>query len=372
MSAASEYSYLPTHKYIVNHDIMHCTADAVKGNYLYSGRALCITEPWDIIQLHPDLKPLWQGINNHYKKIGLRHTEQVIWHIGREELGMHIGYLPSPFYFGPNEYRYWGDNNWLEAVEYINSKNHFMDLAHQLGINVPYTECFDSLNEISADKINKEIVYPCYLKAAVSVAGVGIYRCANPDDLTNSIARFQTDVPVQIQEEIRTDIFLNLQYRVVGDTLIRMTASEQILDGYTHQGNRVPACSQPWDSVEPMALWLKEKGIKGIFAFDVAISQTERGLRVQAIECNPRFNGASYPTLIANKLNVSEWCSLTLPTDHCSIEAINMDGIEFDHKTGEGVVIVNWGTILVGKIMVMLAGSPTVQEQLKMELEKRL
>jgi hypothetical protein len=41
-------------------------------------------------------------------------------------------------------------------------------------------------------------------------------------------------------------------------------------------------------------------------------------------------------------------------------------------KTGEGVVIVNWGTLIKGKIVLLLAGSPEYQEALRDELMHRL
>jgi hypothetical protein len=53
MSAAIDHGYLPSGRCIINHDIMICTAEGVVGNHLYSGRALGLLEPWDMIQLHP-------------------------------------------------------------------------------------------------------------------------------------------------------------------------------------------------------------------------------------------------------------------------------------------------------------------------------
>ena len=41
-------------------------------------------------------------------------------------------------------------------------------------------------------------------------------------------------------------------------------------------------------------------------------------------------------------------------------------------KTGEGLVIVNWGTLLKGKLVLLLAGSPDYQEALRNELLYRL
>lgn len=371
MLTAIEQEIQLSGKYVINHDIMNCTADGVMGNHLYSGRALGLSEPWDIIQLHPELKSQWDDIRAHYLRVGLPHSENVIWNLDLKHLGMHIGFQPSVFFFGPNEYTYWGDHAWMETVDYINSKNNFMTLAHQLGVDVPETSCFASVNEIRAADI-MQLTYPCYLKAAVSVSGVGIYRCENRDEFQAAMTKFAPGVPVQIQEEIITDTFLNLQYRVNGKELQRLTASEQILDGFTHQGNRVPASHEPWASVDPMAEWLMANGIKGIFAFDLAVVQTDRGLRFPAIECNPRFNGASYPTLIASKMDIPEWSARSFNTRYRSLDEINLKDLEFDIDTGEGAILVNWGTILVGKLMILLAGSREYQEALALELEARL
>jgi len=370
MSTALVQNFYPADKFIINHDIMHCTAEGVVGNYLYSGRALGISESWDIIQLHRDLEPLWEDITRHYQNIGLNHSNNVIWDVNRRHLGGYIGYQPSVFYFGPNECKYWGDHYWLEAVEYINSKNNFIKLANELAVDIPTTLCFGSVRDVNPECVPDDI-YPCYLKAAISVSGVGIYRCQNKTELIKALNKFY-DVPVQIQEEIKTDTFLNLQYQINEENIIHLTASEQILDGFAHQGNRVPASYEPWESVDIMAEWLKDHGMKGIFAFDVAVVETDTNMRFPVIECNPRFNGASYPTIIANKLNIPEWTALTFNTSHRSLSDIDLSDIEYDPNTGEGAIIVNWGTVMLGKLVIMLAGSKPYQEALEIELQARL
>ncbi|MGB5179908.1 MAG: ATP-grasp domain-containing protein [Gammaproteobacteria bacterium] len=371
MSTSVSHGYLPAGRYVINHDIMQCTAEGVQGNDLYSGRALGLSEPEDFIQLHPVLKPQWRHISSHYCRIGLRHSESVIWDLSREQLARHAGYMPSVFYFGPAECKAWNDTQWLEAVEFINSKNNFMALAQQLGIDVPQTQCFASVDQITEmDIISFNM--PCYLKAAISVSGVGIYRCANREALRDAMKKFSRTMPVQLQEEIRSGVFLNMQYRVVDDRLVRLAVSEQILDGCAHQGNRFPSSHEPWESIEPMALWLKERGIKGIFAFDLAVVATPEGTRYPAVECNPRFNGASYPTVIAQKLDIPEWSAMTFKTRYRTLSDLDIRDIEFDMKTGEGIVIVNWGTILTGKLVVLLAGSREHQEALRNELLYRL
>ena len=89
----------------------------------------------------------------------------------------------------------------------------------------------------------------------------------------------------------------------------------------------------------------KSRSIKGIFAFDVAVVQTEQGLRFPTIECNRRYNGASYPTQIALKLAIPEWSAVTFSTNYQSLSEINLSDIEYDPKTSEGAIIVNWGQI---------------------------
>lgn len=69
--------------------------------------------------------------------------------------------------------------------------------------------------------------------------------------------------------------------------------------------------------------------MKGIFAFDVAVVQTDKGLRFPAIECNPRFNGATYPTLIAQKLGIREWSAFACATQQRDLEDIDISDIAF-------------------------------------------
>jgi hypothetical protein len=362
---------------IFNHDIMTCTHDLVIGNHLYCSRVLGLTEPEDIIQLHPHLKPQWNAITEHYARIGLSHSQNVIWDVSLNILADYPNYDVSLFYFGnatstsrcDQERFHQLDPNWFTAVEFMNSKNNFIQLAHELGVSVPKTFCFDNKSAITDFT---QFPYPCYLKPAVSVDGAGISRCENQEQLTQALKTFTDDLPLQIQEEITASTFLNLQYQVTDNGLQRLATTEQILDGYAHCGNRYPSQHQPWELVEPMAEWMVQRGMKEIFAFDVAVVEEETQTRYLAIECNPRFNGASYPTGIAKKLKLSSWSSETFTTQYRSLDQIDLSGIEFNPKTDTGVAIVNWGCILVGKIGILLAGSVEQQHELRAMLKQRL
>lgn len=356
---------------VYNHDIMSCTAEGVKGNHLYSGRILGATEPDDMIQLHPLLKSEWNEIVGHYARIGLQHSHNVIWDVDLKYMPVDDTLVPSLFYYGDMELKRGGDFAWAKAVEFINSKNNFMSLSEELGIPVPKTSCFSSVAEISESDII-EFPYPCYLKAAVSVSGAGIYRCEDRDALRSAMSRFDPEVPLQMQQEVNTATFLNLQYRISDGKSRRLLATEQILEGTVHQGNFHPTPFEPWHIVEPMAEWMAQKGFKDILAFDVAVLQHEGDIEYLAIECNPRYNGASYPTLIALKFGIGEWECSNFTTRHRSLETLDLRGIEYNPATGKGVIIVNWGPILVGKVMLMIAGNAEIRRLIKLELHQRL
>jgi hypothetical protein len=362
----------PQIRRIFNHDIMHCTAEGVEGNHLYSARALGMTHPDDIIQLHPLLQNEWPYIQEHYRRIGLTHATEVIWSTELSHLANNTDYLPSVFFFGVQENRAHPNTAWLEVVRYINSKNNFVQLAEKLGVPIPKTFCFDRADELNAEA-TEAFVFPCYLKAAISVSGVGIHRCENPAELLLLADQFDPATPIQVQEEVKTDCFLNMQYVSVNGECRRLQTTEQILIGPTHQGNFYPPrSSSPWDLVEPMAEWLTERGLNDVFAFDVAVIKEKTGNRYLAIECNPRFNGASYPTAIALKLDIPEWEARNYKTWHKSLSEIDLRGLEYHNSTGEGVIIVNWGPILEGKLMIMLAGNAAMRKALEVELRKRL
>ncbi|MCG8608171.1 ATP-grasp domain-containing protein, partial [bacterium] len=87
---------------------------------------------------------------------------------------------------------------------------------------------------------------------------------------------------------------------------------------------------------------------------------------------NPRFNGASYPCLIANKLSVAQWQSQSMNTKHRTLSTIDLDGIEYNPTSRSGVILINWGTVLAGHITAMFIGDPVQQNKLRAEFKKRL
>lgn len=361
---------------IYNHDILLSTHEPYGGVHLYSGRALGLSSPGDKVQMHPDLQADWDAISRHYRQVGLTITEDIIWHTSVEELSRHPDHEICVYFFGDavNNPSPWDsffdgiDARWHHTVHYINSKNNFIDLAQRLGVPVPTTLCFENPGAI-ADPT--QLPYPCYLKPSVSDHGFGIARCETVAELTAALPQLDPQIPVQVQAEVQAKAFLNLQYRVVAGTAQPMLASEQILLGCVHQGNRYPSAYEPWEMMAPMAQWLAEAGMRGIFAFDVAVIETAAGPEYVAIECNPRFNGSSYPTCVAERLGIRQWRSATCSLSPRAIADLNMEGLEFNPDTGKGIILVNWGTIHAGKLSILLAGTPTEQEEVLAKFQQR-
>ncbi len=363
---------------IFNHDITLYTHDREAGITLYSGRALGLTKPTDKIQIHPDLHSEWDAIVEHYQTIGLDHTHDVIWDVDLLHIDQHPDHEPCFYFFGDvvhnhDTYRQFfqrWDAQRCAVINQVNSKNDFIQLAEDLGIPVPLTLRF---SDLAAAQTCDRIPFPCYVKPAISDHGFGIMRCHNAADLAIALGQLQPQEPLQIQAEVPATAFLNLQYQITANGVQPLLASEQILDGCVHGGNRYPTPYEPWAIVQPFAEWMAQRGMKGIFAVDVAVVVEANGeVNYFAIECNPRFNGSSYPTLVAQRLGIPEWSSATYKTEVRSLAAINLDDLTFNPQTGEGVVVINWGTVKVGKLSVLLAGSPTVQAQLGAALQAQL
>lgn len=362
---------------IYNHDITHYTHDLAPGNQLYAGRALGLTVPKDKIQLPEELMSEWEAISAHYAQAGINHTQDIIWNTSFSEMERYPSYEASVYFFGDviNEHdRYrqlfqkW-DARCCEVIEYINSKNNFIQVAEELGIPVPKTLRFETL---SAAMACDQIPFPCYVKPAVSDHGFGIMRCPDLETLEKAFAQLTPNEPLQIQKEVIASSFLNLQYEMTASGAQPLLVSEQILEGPIHRGNRYPSRHEPWHEIAPFAQWISDRGMRGIFAVDVAVLTDPEETPYVAIECNPRFNGSSYPTIIAKRLGIPAWMSVTYKTPLRSLSDFGTGDLTFDASTGKGIILVNWGTIQVGKIAILIAGTEAEQAEIDQILKDRL
>lgn len=344
---------------VYSHDIMNCTSRDLTGNYLYSGRALGITEAEDIICLHPLLKENIEEVLNHYKRIGLTCSEKILWTPGIPSLKGYPGYTYSPFFYDRKAHNLAPSLQRLKVTEFINNKNNFIQLAKALEIPVPQTRCYTGPEEVK-----DSISWPCYLKAAVSSGGKGIFRCRNREELNLFLSCYPPGSPVQVQEEIRGTDFLNIQYRADNEGFYPLEITEQILENNTHTGNSCPSVHRPWGVTDKMAQWLWKQGLRGIFAFDVAVTEEEGKKHYLPLECNPRYNGATYPTLIAKKLGIKSWTSVILKCGYNSIQDLPLKEYEYNCQSESGIILVNWGTVTAGKLGVLAAGPQEKREEI--------
>ncbi|KAF0191186.1 MAG: Uncharacterized protein FD165_1956 [Gammaproteobacteria bacterium] len=354
---------------ILNHDISSFARSTDPLMRLYSARALGLSNPEDTIQLAPELRGEWAAIARHYDRIGLMHSRDVIWDTNYSWIIQLAGQEISVQFFDEQAQRHRDDRKWCEVVRYIGSKNNFIQLAGELKVDVPRTWRFDRRRDI---KDVGTFPYPCYLKASVPTYDGGIYRCASSAALNDALTHFEPLVPLQVQEELTSDCFLTLHYTVVDDIATRVAVTEKRRADHVHQDTRFPSAHAPWHVVQPMATWLAAVGLRGVFDFEVAVVMDGDRPRYLPIGCRPWYSDSAYAVLIAQQLGLDEWCAIQVDSRRRRLGEIDLTGIEYSDFIGAGVVIINWGVILAGKLGVILAGPEQMQHQLKVELERRL
>ena len=326
----------------------------------YPGRSLCLTEEGDVIQISPNIRHGWKWINAHYDRVGLSRTRSVIWDDDIAIIKKFPNHDLSAFIFGEAIHKIRPDGPRVKSTKVMNSKNGFIRLCGDLGVSTPRTRCFQSKNEMP---LFDNFPFPAYLKADVSVSGLGIIYCKTKEDLKNELARVDANAAFQIQEEIDAASFVNLQYRVDNYGAIeRIAATEQILKGYSHCGNIFPSKFAPWHITDKLAQFLADSGIKDVFGFDVIVAKDGEYF---ALECNPRYNGSTYPAITASKLGIKSWKSRVYATNFQSLEQLRVKGLEYDSSTKSGIIVINWGCINQKKLGILIAGG--FNEQIKIE-----
>lgn len=320
------------------------------GLYKYSGRALSITNSQDVVYLHPFLQPHWVWISRHYMNVGLPFAEEVVWSDGFEPIDENRAYGLSVFFYGIRAFSSYPDPRWFAITQAMNSKNMFIAQCEEMGLLVPKTMCYGCKSEL---KDLERLQFPVFMKVAVAVSGLGIFLCHDALDVEDALSTIEPGVPFQVQQKVPDAVFLNVQYAVCNGSLQRLPSTTQILDEYSHSGNIFPTQHNPSGQTDVFAKWMYQQGMRGPFAFDVAYSNGEYYL----IECNPRYNAATYPSVIAEKLGAAMWVSRNYTTSKRSWDEVDLKDLEYRREKQSGVVIVNWGCISdEGSMGVMFIG----------------
>ena len=334
-----------------------------------TANALPLTNPDDIIQLHPDLKNEYPYIKAHYNRIGLKHSENIIWDISADIIKQYENFDLSLFFFDTEINKIRPDASWLQIATYINNKNNFIKIARKMDLPIPFTRCFTNKRKVVDIE---SFSYPCFLKKAVSAGGMGVLYCQNDVELKSKLEDFNEDAPLQVQTAIKPKHTLNIQYIGCIEGLKKVAITEQLTDGYSYIGTRFPIEFNIWKITDPLAKWLYDRGMRGVFAFDIVVSKKNNKEYFYVLECNPRFNSASYYFGTAVRMGLSRWCGIRFKTSLRSIGNIDIEDLEYDTVKKSGIVLVEWGRILSGRIGILLAGNMEKQKQLQQEIKRRL
>lgn len=128
----------------------------------------------------------------------------------------------------------------------------------------------------------------------------------------------------------------------------------------------------PWSVADSMAKWLFDCGMRGVFAFDIAATQEDDEEHFYILECNPRFNGASYYFGTAAKMGLDQWCGTRMATYPRSLASLDIEDLEYDPDTKSGIILVGWGGILNGRLNILITGDTQTQNRLHQEMIRRL
>lgn len=313
----------------------------IPGVWRYSARVLASTLPDDILQLPSDLKDQFDLICQHYRSLGLRHASNIIWDDDLEICKSYPNYFWNTFLFSEEHHLICPNERLHSIVKKMNNKNYFIRLCQQNGWPVPETICFNSQKEFKNDC---NVKFPCFVKVGCSASGAGVLYCDDWNSLKSNIDLLESEVDFQIQQPVTDAVFLNVQYDAQNGKLSRKIYTEQVLEGFSHAGNKWPSNfeERPWELCDPIAHYMVEQGMQGPFAFDVAVSNE----RFFLIECNPRFNGCTYYSQVAEKIKAHNWIARNLSVKTDSLSGLSLDGLVWDAQKKTGLIIISWGTIL--------------------------
>lgn len=348
------------------------TSDQIAQHFglaLYAGRVFALSRTQDVVQLHKDLRPHMPWVKRHYSQAGIDVARAIIWDDSFSHVNMYGQMELSVFYFGEKAHAVRPDDRWFNTTRLFNSKNHFINTCQSIGIPTPQTKLYNSKCELG--DLN-EMQYPLFFKLDVAVAGLGVMKCHCPKDLINALELIDVQQAFQIQEALAPSyVFKNVQFEVEAGELSFLALSDQLFDGFSHAGNRFYQQELSRDAqsaAQKLALYLYESGMKGVFAFDIAVDH--RG-DFRFIECNPRYNGATYPTKVARRLGIHQWTSVSLKTPFTSFDQVSFSkDVQYDPEKKRGALVINWGTISKGDVGILLAGSQSEQACLHQELKK--
>lgn len=325
------------------------------GLYSYPARSFVASRPGDIFKVGLELKPAIQWLTDHYGRVGISHTTDVVYDYDFFP-DRYPDYRLSVFFFGAEANRIRPDEKRFFATKFFNSKNNVMRLAQTMGIRTPLTEFFSSVSEIDLSRYTVD-KFPLVVKIANSVSGLGFKTCHSIADFISvleKIEKISSKIEFQVQQFLPNAEFLSAQWWIdeIGQPHFTTGTCNFIEGEGNHAGN--------WSDLDIPHEGLKEftasiamrgaqMGLRDWIGFDVAFCKGKFYL----IECNPRYTGAAYPFVAVQKLFGAEaakvfWAHKSYEVNRKSIDGFSLNGAEYDSKKGMGWIIINPGPLTVG------------------------
>ena len=106
------------------------------------------------------------------------------------------------------------------------------------------------------------------------------------------------------------------------------------------------------------------KGVKEYFGIDVAAVNDNKGFNYLIMECNPRYTFATYPIILAKRLNVDMWRTKIYKISNNSFCKINLKSLYYDKHKKSGIIFIDWGMVMLGEITIMIIGNIKEQEKI--------
>lgn len=317
---------------------------------------------------------LLDPIAAHYARIGLEVSNEFIFDEDWSVAANYPEHELDAFHFGAAAHAVAPNEQFSQVADQMNSKNLFIRFCRLMGIPTPGTILFDSVEAYT--EYQGELPgrgFPVYVKAAVSASGQDVIECKNEIKLAAAVAKMSG--PFQIQEGLpKGTRFYNVQFTEVGGVRHHGPITLQKLDGNVHQGNIFPVDEDTVDAIQPLAdklaIKMTEQGMKSTWAYDVAVTPAGE---VYFIECNPRWNGASYYSHPAERLGANAWEGQYVTPKHTNFDFMFRDchDWEYNPSRGNGIVLINWATIVAHKLGLLVIGTPEQRSSLLSTFEGR-
>lgn len=323
------------------------------GNGLASGRPWCLTHPEDVIRMHGSLRPHVAYIERHYARVGLPVTTRIVWDTGAP--------VETPSDLVPSTLCTDDPQNTYRMG--IGDKNVFMRLCEKLRIRIPNTHFSDDPTYLYPS-------FPLMYKRADGARGIGIVCCTTPEEVHKAIR--EHGAYYQLQETLPAVAWLTVQCVAAVGTAEHLATTEEVLEGYTHVGDVFPTLYDAWSVVAPLATHLAQCGVRDVLEFNVAVVPGAETHVLLPVSCRRGMSSTTYPTLLRHELGARAWSARTVHTTRRAFEGLDLTDIEYDRTRNCGMVLINWGTIAIGRLDVACYGTPEEQCDLYRLLGERL